>query len=172
MLATNITRAGCVQADAARWQKAPINALIEHLLENYHRPLEKDLDRLRMLADRVFDVHGAKDPDRLRRLMVSLSGLEQALDAHLAKEEQILFPWILSGRSPAPAAPIQVMKMEHARIDEYLAELRELTGDYVAPAAACRTWRLLWEGLERLERDLDAHTCLEDEVLFPRALGS
>jgi regulator of cell morphogenesis and NO signaling len=157
--------------DASHWKDAPLDALIQHLLERYHRPLEEDLERLRTLADRVFDVHGAKDPERLRQVVVALMGMEEALAAHLAKEEQVLFPWILSGRNPPPSAPIRVMQAEHVRIDAFLAEIREITNGFVVPEEACRTWRMLWEGLERLERDLDEHTWLEDEVLFPRALG-
>jgi regulator of cell morphogenesis and NO signaling len=171
MPATNPVPHERAPEDAAQWKEAPLEALIAHLVEHYHRPLEEDLERLRTLADRVFDVHGAKDPERLRRVVVALIGMEEALSAHLIKEEQVLFPWIASGRSPAPSAPIRVMQAEHARIDAFLAEIRELTDDFVVPPEACRTWRMLWDGLERLERDLDEHTWLEDEVLFPRALG-
>ncbi|MBZ4421965.1 DUF542 domain-containing protein [Myxococcus sp. RHSTA-1-4] len=170
LVAMEVARVARAPADAAQWQEAPLAALITHLVEDYHRPLEEDLKRLDALAVRVLEVHGSKEPERLGRLLATLRILEELLGAHLAKEEQVLFPWILSGRAPAPVAPIQVMLLEHAHVEQCLARLRTLTNDYVAPAGACRTWRELWERLARLERELDEHTWLEDEVLFPRAL--
>jgi iron-sulfur cluster repair protein YtfE (RIC family) len=38
--------------------------------------------------------------------------------------------------------------------------------------AADLTWRALYLGLEELERDLMDHIHLENNVLFPRALGA
>ena len=52
-----------------------------------------------------------------------------------------------------------------------LRRLRELTDDYQVPDGACNTWRALWAALEALEVELFEHIHLENNILFPRALG-
>jgi regulator of cell morphogenesis and NO signaling len=39
------------------------------------------------------------------------------------------------------------------------------------PANACNTWRALYRGLDELRLDLMQHIHLENNLLFPRALG-
>jgi regulator of cell morphogenesis and NO signaling len=52
-----------------------------------------------------------------------------------------------------------------------LAELRAITNGYVPPAWACGTCRALYSGLAALERDMHVHVHLENNVLFPGAVG-
>ncbi|MNP85488.1 Iron-sulfur cluster repair protein YtfE [compost metagenome] len=47
----------------------------------------------------------------------------------------------------------------------------DLTGDMQPPEGACNTWRALYRGLDELRVDLMQHIHLENNVLFPRALG-
>jgi len=62
------------------------------------------------------------------------------------------------------------LEWEHDRAAELLAELRTLTGAYVAPEWGCQTLRALYHGLEELEASMHVHVHLENNVLFPRAL--
>ena len=89
----------------------------------------------------------------------------------MAKEEQILFPLILQGRGAMAGGPIAVMEHEHQSAGDALERLRELTGGYQVPAAACNTWRALWHGLAALESEMHQHIHLENNILFPRALA-
>jgi regulator of cell morphogenesis and NO signaling len=66
-------------------------------------------------------------------------------------------------------APIRTMLREHDVHAFALRRVRELTGDLIAPAHACATWRALYDGLAELERELMEHIHLENHVLFPRA---
>ena len=50
--------------------------------------------------------------------------------------------------------------------------LRTLTRDFAPPEGACNTFRALFAGLEELERDLHEHVHIENNILFPRALGA
>ena len=153
------------------WAAQPLGALVQHLLERYHAPLREELARLQGLATKVLRVHGAKEPERLPRLHEVYTRLHEELVPHLEKEEQVLFPWVLSGRPVPRAGPIAVMLRDHDDAVELLGELRELTDDYEAPVGACNSWRALWAGLEALDRDLTEHIHLENNVLFPRASG-
>jgi regulator of cell morphogenesis and NO signaling len=153
------------------WDAAPLPGLIEHILREYHAPLREELPRLEAMARKVRDVHGAKDPAGFAKLLSVYLGLEAELEAHMLKEEQILFPLIERGQGKAAGAPISVMEHEHATAASGLRRLRELTNDYEAPAGACNTWRALWHGLAELEDSLHRHIHLENNILFPRALA-
>ena len=157
---------------AQRWDEAPLRDLIDHILERYHRPLQEELSRLDGMAEKVFRVHGDKDPDRLASLVAVYRVMKAELEDHMVKEEQILFPMILRGQGAGARGPVSVMLREHTEASAALQELRALTDNYVAPADACTTWRALWHGLAALERDLHEHIHLENNVLFPRALAS
>ena len=158
-------------APEVRWDEAPLEDVIEHILAAYHAPLREELPRLEAMARKVLDVHRDKDPDRLTELVSVYTGLQHELESHMAKEEQILFPMIRAGQGSMAGAPISVMEHEHESAGAALRRLRELTDDYEVPAAACNTWRALWHGLAALEESLHQHIHLENNILFPRALN-
>jgi regulator of cell morphogenesis and NO signaling len=102
----------------------------------------------------------------------------------MAKEEQILFPFIVdledaaaAGR-PAPrppfgtvANPIRMMEVEHRFVGDAMAEMRHLTGGFTPPEDACGTYRVCLQELDAFERDLHEHVHLENNVLFPKAVA-
>ncbi len=67
--------------------------------------------------------------------------------------------------------PIEAMEAEHEQADRAFAEMRRLTRGYAPPADACPTFRGLYYGLAELERDMHVHVHLENDILFPQALG-
>lgn len=155
-----------------QWDQEPLADLIDHLLVTYHRPLDEELPRLEYMVRKVFDVHGDKDPEMFAELKQVYLDLKSELDAHMQKEEQILFPMIKRGQGGMANGPISVMLMEHDSAGSALKRIRELTNNYQVPAEACNTWRALWHGLEAFEKDLHQHIHLENNILFPRALKS
>jgi regulator of cell morphogenesis and NO signaling len=158
-------------APPAGWDERPLADLIEHLVGFYHRRLRSELPELIALAARVETRHRAK-PSCPRGLAAHLAGMHESVLEHLAKEERVLFPLILSGRGALAAAPINVMEVEHEDHRATLQRTRQLTAGLVAPADACTTWRALYLRLEELERELMEHIHLENNVLFCRALLS
>lgn len=52
-----------------------------------------------------------------------------------------------------------------------MEELRAITGGYQVPDWGCATLRALYNGLADLEAAMHVHVHLENNVLFPRALG-
>jgi len=156
---------------ADRWEEAPLEQLIDHILVTYHEPLRAELPRLQKMANRVLAVHGDKMPDVLGELQSVFSALRTELEEHMVKEEQILFPMITAGMGKQAGGPVSVMEHEHASAGDALNRLRELTDDYQAPAGACTTWTALWAGLAELESELHLHIHLENNILFPRAMA-
>ncbi|MCP3978529.1 MAG: iron-sulfur cluster repair di-iron protein [bacterium] len=159
-------------AEVIRWDEAPLGDLIDHILANYHKPLYEELPRLEEMAQKVARVHGDKRPDALPELASICTGLKAELEQHMAKEEQILFPMIRQGQGAMAGGPISVMEHEHDNAGKALHRLRELTEGYTVPEEACNTWRALWHGLAALEQSLHEHIHLENNILFPRALGA
>jgi len=154
-----------------RWDERSPGELVQHILETYHAPLRPEIARLRDMALKVESVHAEKQSCP-RGLAAHIEQMAQAVDDHLTKEEQILFPMILTGNHGHVRMPIQVMLQEHDDHADALRRTRALTQDLVAPEEACTTWRALYLGLEQLERDLMDHIHLENNVLFPMVLNS
>ena len=150
------------------WREQPIDAVIDHVLGRYHAALRRDVPALVELARRVEQAHDDK-PSCPRGLVEHLEAIAEAVESHLAKEEQILFPLIRAGRGATAHMPMKVMMLEHEDHGENLRRTRALTNDLVAPQEACASWRELYRGLARLEADLMEHIHLENYVLFPRA---
>lgn len=157
-------------ASVERWDERPLGELIEHILVRYHAPLRRSLPVLVELARKVEIRHADKATCPVG-LAALLAEVHEAVDGHLAKEEQVLFPLIAAGRGPAALMPIRVMNQEHDDHGANLRRIRELTGDLTPPAEACNSWLALYSGLLELERELMDHIHLENNVLFPRALA-
>jgi regulator of cell morphogenesis and NO signaling len=159
-------------ADSAdRWSEAPLQDLVTHILMAYHQPLKEELPRLEDMARKVLQVHGDKEPEMLTELLSVYLGIKADLEPHMEKEEQILFPMIQRGQGFLADGPVAVMREEHEAVGLALKRLREITNDYEVPPRACNTWRALWHGLAAMEEELHQHIHLENNVLFPRALG-
>ena len=152
-------------AEGDDWLAAPPAALVRHIVATYHVPLRQELPRLQAMARKVAEVHAERDPERrLPAILATLLALAAELADHMAREEEVLFPTIVSGA----AAPLQPFVDDHTAAGEKLARLRALTDDYTPPADACNTWRALWAGLADLERAMHQHVHLENNVLFAR----
>jgi regulator of cell morphogenesis and NO signaling len=144
--------------------------LIEHILERYHATHRAELPELVRLAARVEARH-AENPLVPRGIHAALVEAEQALDDHMQKEEQILFPLMRSGGHPMIHAPIGRMRHEHDEHGERLLNLERLEHHFELPAEACPTWRALYAGVQKLIDDVHEHVHLENNVLFPRYAG-
>lgn len=168
---------------------APLQALGRYIVERFHVPLREELPRLGRMAARVLEVHGAAHPEVVPALARLYVGFRVALEEHMAKEEDTLFPAIdrleeLEGfellaearRSDAGslAAPrlcdlIRSLEAEHDEAGAALSRMHALTGGFAPPAGACNTFRALYDGLACLEKEMHLHVHLENSVLFPRA---
>lgn len=155
-----------------------LTALVDHIETVHHAYLRQELPRLEARVARVVAVHGQKDA-RLGQLQSCLAALAAELEAHLQKEEQILFPLLRQLEASNNRAmgfliqaPIDCMEQEHQKTGAALAQLRWLTDDFTPPEWACNTYRALLAGLLRLERDLHQHIHKENNILFPQAIAN
>jgi regulator of cell morphogenesis and NO signaling len=154
-----------------RWEDASYADLIQFIEQTFHEPLKESLPRLLTWSDAVVRAHGSRTDEPVERLRDVLHELSEELLAHMAKEEQVLFPWILKGNGRTAGGPIRVMQAEHDSAGRQLALIRFLTRNFRVPEEACETWSALVRELEQLDEDLRRHIHLENNVLFPRALA-
>jgi regulator of cell morphogenesis and NO signaling len=154
-------------ASEANWSQRPVAEIVGHVLSRYHAGLRDELARLRAMAARAAERHGAAHPELLETdsLMARLQG---RLVEHLDLEERVLFPALLSGVPAPEEAGLEEAEAEHAEVGELLARLRLVTGGFEPPPEACNTWRGLFHGLAELERDTHQHVHLENNVLFAK----
>ncbi len=141
-------------------------ALIDHILTRYHETHRREFPELIRLAVKVEDVH-AGHPDLSDNLVFRLKKMHGELEAHMKREELILFPMMRQGLFGRLSGPIAQMRLDHEEHDAMLGELKALTGAFHPPAGACGTWQALYRGLDKLCTDLQEHIAIENDILFP-----
>jgi regulator of cell morphogenesis and NO signaling len=164
------------------WAKASLELLCAHIIVKHHAFIRRELPRLLELAANVFDRHGAAHPE-LAAIQSTLTQLELEINEHLAKEESVLFPYIvglersLTDPEEDPVTcfgflpePVAVLSRDHEQVATLLSHLRQLSHHFVPPLGVCLTYRILFTGLQELDQDLRKHMHLENNVLFPRAI--
>lgn len=168
-IADELAALGSDPSNEPDWRGEPASGLIEFILERYHERHREQLPELIRLANRVEQVHGNK-ADCPVGLAEHLWNMQQELESHMLKEEQILFPMLQRNiQLPQTQGPIAVMRFEHDQHGAALERLAELTNDITPPENACNTWRALYRGLEELRGDLMQHIHLENNILFANA---
>lgn len=150
------------------WREASVAELIDHILARYHARHREQLPELIRLAQRVEEVHGDR-PDCPAGLTDHLRALQQELESHMLKEEQILFPLLKQEMRAMAGGPIALMRFEHQQHGDALSDILALTHDITLPGAACNTWRALYTALAQFRDDLMEHIHLENNILFTTA---
>ncbi|MDR3539173.1 MAG: iron-sulfur cluster repair di-iron protein [Acetobacteraceae bacterium] len=143
------------------------SALIALIETHYHAAHRQAFPELLRLARRVEVAHKSH-PTVPVGLGDLLERMAMELEAHMQKEEQVLFPMMRHGGHPAIGQPIAVLLAEHDDHGTHLRELERLTGAFTTPGDACPTWRALYAGAAQLTDMLMEHIHLENNVLFPR----
>ncbi len=178
----SLLRARRARAVATDCVQESLESLSEHIIGTHHAYVKRELPRLALLAQKVVNRHGATTAE-LPVVQATLAKLDEELTQHLAKEEAILFPYVVllerasANGSPKPrggfqsvASPIAMMTQEHDAAGALLADIRRLSNSFTTPSDACPTYRAFYDGLKDFERDLHQHIHLENNILFPRAI--
>lgn len=179
-LSSMTTTASAGEPRMSTWDPA---FLADYIVQNHHAYVRNVTPSILEHAEKVARVHGPARSS-LVDVATAFAKVSAELEAHMYKEERVLFPYIKElaraareGNSPAPSPfgtisrPIRAMEEEHRSAGDEMAEIRRLTEDYTPPPDACMTYRVLFQELEDFERDLHRHVHLENNLLFPKALA-
>ena len=159
------------------WSFARASELIAYIVDQHHGYVRRETPRINALLDKVTARHGESHHEVLR-IEQLFREVADELGTHMAKEENVLFPFIErlereGGSVASPfgsvSYPIARMIAEHDDAGALLAEIRGLANGFEPPADACPTFRALYSALQEFERDLHLHVHLENNVLFPAA---
>ncbi len=160
-----------------------LDALVDHIVQKHHKYVQENLPLLLMYAEKVARVHGHHygETVEIHRIVQEVAS---ELTAHLHKEENILFPYIKEiirrKREGLPTLrppfgtvrnPISMMESEHDDAGDAFKQIAELSNNYQPPEGACNTYRVLYAKLKDFEEDLHQHIHLENNILFPKAIG-
>jgi regulator of cell morphogenesis and NO signaling len=183
VLAALESAAGSDAPSTVAWEHASLAQLIEHIVATHHSYVKRELPRLAVLAQKVVNRHG-NTHIHLLVIQKALAQLDDELRHHLAKEENILFPYVagleaaLASGSAYPDAcfgavanPIAMMTSEHEAAGALLAEIQRLSDNFTTPIGACPTYHAFYDGLKEFQQDLHQHIHLENNILFPRAIA-
>lgn len=154
--------------------RASMTELCDLIERTHHAFLRKELPRARELCAKVVRAHGKRYPE-VTQIAEALEGFHEELESHMLKEEHVLFPILRRlERGDArvglsPEGPIACMMQEHDDAGATLVRIRGLAADFTPPADACPTFRVLYESLSSIERDMHMHVHTENWILFPKA---
>ncbi|MDQ0255826.1 regulator of cell morphogenesis and NO signaling [Evansella vedderi] len=164
--------------DQQDWTQAPYSDLISHIVQRHHGYLAEELPDLSFYVTKIFRVHGQAHPE-LAELHRLYHDLKIELEQHMIKEEQVVFPAILQyeereGQLDRDLAisRIDELEAEHEEAGSLLKRIREVTSDFTLPPGACTTYKMTFKRLEELESDMFQHVHLENNIMFPRLIGS
>lgn len=141
--------------------------LTSFLEQQFHELHRWQLPEIFALAEKVERVHAA-DAHVPKGLAETVKRLAAELDAHMRKEEMVLFPAIRHGGMQGLSHPIAVMRADHDDLAREMEAIMSLTSGLTLPAGACQSWTSLYEKLRAFMHSLDLHTRIENDVLFPR----
>ena len=149
----------------AEWRSASVDELVAHIVKRFHEKHRDQLPELIRLSRKVEYVH-QHNSECPAGLADALEGLQQALESHMLKEEQVLFPMLVKGMGSMVREPVAIMRLEHDEQNQAVDEVWHLTQGLATPDGACATWRALYSRLAEFIEDLSQHIELENEVLF------
>ena len=168
------------EVDYAAW---PLDQLAEYIEARHHGYVNARMPELSAYLDKLCVVHGGHHPELLeiRDLFAQSVG---ELTTHMKKEELMLFPFVrkmakAQRKNQEIAAPIYgtvqnpiaMMMHEHTDEGKRFAKIAELSNHYTVPADGCTTYRVAYNLLQEFEQDLHKHIHLENNILFPKAIG-
>jgi regulator of cell morphogenesis and NO signaling len=161
--------------ELATWQSAPLTDLIRHLVSSRHQESREDMAGLETLLALL-----AMEPGpghlALGQIRDLVARFCTEFRAHLAREEQDLFPVLLAmeqGQAPDPGnADLGLMgallEEDHCKEAMLLQDIQvlaeALAGDPHADSAQARIHASVTALFERFV----AHVRLENQILFPR----
>ncbi|HZW83117.1 MAG TPA: iron-sulfur cluster repair di-iron protein [Candidatus Deferrimicrobium sp.] len=156
------------------WRNEPLGKLVDHIINNHHTYVQRELPQISELTTKILRVHGANHGE-LAKVHRLFHTLKMELEQHLIKEEEVLFPLIKQyEQNPSKETLDRISKQvleteqEHDAAGDIIKELREITAQYTVPQDACTTYGLTYRKLVDFEADLFQHIHLENNILFKR----
>jgi regulator of cell morphogenesis and NO signaling len=157
---------------------APLRALIVEIINHHHGYLKRELPFIEGSLAHIARTQTDAFCEIAEAMLPAFSRFRRELEAHMRREEVILFPLIeqleravASGQTPprnsfGPLSnAIQFMNEDHDFENKLLDRITEISGGF-GGSSSCD----VVERLRTMRLDLEEHVRKEDERLFPAAI--
>lgn len=161
------------------FKQATNTDIINHVLKNHHAFLKEELPEIERLIFTIFKVHFVDSGDVLERVHRLFSELKAEFQAHMIKEERVLFHLIKDyDNNPSKELLEHIMEgvlsleENNITIENILKRLRKVTDNYIVPSTGCPTYEKAYNKLQEIESDTLFHFNLENDLMFKRLKDS
>ena len=157
---------------------APLSILITEIINHHHEYLKQELPFIEGLLVQIARIPSDPCSQTAAALLPIFSRFRRELEAHMRREEVILFPLIerlecavTGGQLPPPNSfgplsnAIQFMNEDHDFENKLLDQMTDISGGF---AGSSRSG--VMERLRAMKLDIEIHVRKEDESLFPAAI--
>jgi regulator of cell morphogenesis and NO signaling len=154
-----------------------LDFLSDYIVNIHHKYALKTIPDLVFYSKKIALVHGSIHPE-LIEVENLIAKLNTELLKHLKREEEVLFPAIkeaLRANSRKIKATIisEIGRMinDHEFAGDVFEQIKAMTSNYRLPEDACNSYKVCFQLLEQFEDNLHIHIHLENNILYPKALG-
>jgi regulator of cell morphogenesis and NO signaling len=164
------------------WQSCPVDIIIQYLKRTHDTFTQEKLPYMaKLIADLESEHYAFKSLVRDLQLLFPL--FVEDFIHHIHEEEDTLFHYILSlyhatqGKYKTTELyyqmeqySIQYFALDHHTHDDEMRGIRKITNNYDVTQCPDLHLQVIFEELKALERELQLHAKVEDEILFIKAL--
>lgn len=145
-------------------------SIIKYIQRRYHEDLKDELPVLEPYIEKM-----VKQDSKLEEVSEIFQSLKKSMMEHSEEEDVNVFPLLESyidnpsdSKREALKPRMTKIRHEHKDVTGFFFRLREVTHDFTPYEGASGVLRLVYDRLERLERDTLEHIHLENNILFER----
>ncbi len=158
--------------DIDRLMKMSIQELINYIIDTHHLKERNLLAEIDELINKVFFVHYEHHQEQLIPLHTLFSDLRKELQQHFVKEEKLVFPYMLkNSRGDKSIDYVKSLEDEHDAAGNLIKEITACTNEFTAPEDGCASYRVLFQKLYELIKDVYIHIFIENSLLFKKYEG-
>lgn len=146
--------------------------LIDYIIDTHHSKERVLLAEIDELINKVLLVHYEHHQEQLVPLHGLFSDLRKELQEHFAKEEKLIFPYMKETfAANKDVGYVKELEDEHEAAGNLIKEITACTNDFTAPEDGCASYRLVFQKLQELVKDVYIHIFTENSLLFQKYEG-
>jgi iron-sulfur cluster repair protein YtfE (RIC family) len=150
---------------------------IQYIQDHYHGPLQNELQKVESLLVKALNTRVGTLHDRLSQIRETFVALGRQMLSHVSIEEDLLFPYMRSGRrlrtkgsddgETIAEKALHEMDREHELLKSCLGDIRRLTRNYHPEPDDHDVLIALYSELRRFDQKLEQHAAVEHDFLWP-----
>lgn len=142
--------------------------LIDYIIATHHTKERVLLAEVDELINRVLLAHYVHHQEQLVPLHGLFSDLRKELQEHFAKEEKLIFPYMRQKETGSNDEYVKELEDEHEAAGNIIKQIEACTNDFTVPEDGCATYRLAFQKLHELIKDIYIHIFVENSLLFQK----